>query len=82
MISQILGFSVLFILVLGGIIGAILRFTLLGSVKANLSNRIPNADERIESTLKQSCAKPDKKDRKTSVQSVRKTIYRDRRWVS
>ena len=41
MISQVIGFSVLFILVFGGIIGTIIRFTLFGNVHANVSNRIP-----------------------------------------
>ncbi|MDE6852988.1 MAG: hypothetical protein K2J67_11000 [Lachnospiraceae bacterium] len=74
MISQILGFTVLFILVFGGIIGAIIKFTLMGSVKANLSNRIAMADERIESALKQTNDKPDTKRSETSAQSARKTV--------
>lgn len=51
MISQILGFSVLFILVFGGIIGAIVKFTLQGKVQINVNNRI--SEERLENTLKQ-----------------------------
>lgn len=72
MISQILGFSVLFILVFGGIIGAILKFTLLGNVHANVSNRIP--EERIEDALKQTGAKPNTKSRKISEQSVKRNV--------
>lgn len=76
MVSQILGFSVLFILVFGGIIGAIIKFTLLGSVKANLGNRVAVADKRIESALKQANDKPDTKRSETSAQSARKTVCR------
>lgn len=82
MVSQIVGFSVLFIMVFGGIIGAIVKFTLMGSVKANLNSRIANADERIESALNQKQEKSDTKHSDTPAQSAGKTIYRDRRWVS
>lgn len=72
MISQILGFSVLFILVFGGMIGAIFKFTLQGSVKANLGNRI--SEKRIEDILNPTSAKTDTESRKSSVQSARKTV--------
>jgi len=74
MISQILGFSVLFILVFGGIIEAILKFTLQGSVQANLSNRIQEA--RIKDALKQTDVKPDMESRKNLAPSARDTIRR------
>lgn len=51
MISQILGFSVLFILVFGGAIGAIVKFTLLGNVQTDQRSR--TAEERIENSFKQ-----------------------------
>lgn len=72
MISQILGFSVLFILVFGGIIGAILKFTLLGNVHANVSNRIP--EKRIEEALEQTSTKPNAKRRKISGQSAKRNV--------
>lgn len=49
MISQILGFSVLFILVFGGSIGAIVKFTLQGNLEASVNNRI--SEKRIEDAL-------------------------------
>ena len=69
MISQILGFSVLFILVFGGIIGAVLKFTLLGNVHVNVGNRIP--EKRIAGALEQTGAKPNAKSRKASKQSAK-----------
>lgn len=75
MISQILGFSVLFILIFGGAIGSIIKFTLLGNIQANLSNRI--AEERIENALKQTSASPtDTKGRTTSRQSDTEITWR------
>ena len=68
MISQILGFSVLFILVFGGIIGAVLKFTLLGNVHANVG-RI--SEKRIAGAIEQTGAKPNAKSRKASKQSAR-----------
>lgn len=76
MVSQIVGFSVFFILVFGGIMGAIVKFTLVGSVKANLNNRIANADERIESALNQKQEKTDTKGSESSEPLVRKPICR------
>lgn len=65
MISQILGYSALFILVFGGIIGAIIKFTLSGSVQANVNHRIP--EEKIDDVLEQTGVKQEKE--KTSSQS-------------
>lgn len=82
MISQILGFSVFFVLVFGGIIGAIVKFTLVGSVKANLNNRIGNADERIDGALNHKQEKTDAKQREDFAQPVDKDVCGDQRWVS
>lgn len=72
MISQVIGFSVLFILVFGGIIGTIIRFTLFGNVHANVSNRIP--EKRIDEALEQTCTKRNAKSRKISGQSAQRNV--------
>ena len=78
MISQVIGFSVLFILVFGGIIGTIIRFTLFGNVHANVSNRIPEKriHEALEQTgkLEQTCTKRNAKSRKISGQSAQRNV--------
>lgn len=75
MISQILGYSTLFILVFGGIIGAIIKFTLSGSAQVNVNHRIP--EEKIDDVLEQIGVKQEKEKEKekekTSSQSHEKS---------
>lgn len=74
MISQILGFSALFILVFGGVIGAVAKFTLHGNVQAEVRNRM--AEERMENAFGQTGAIPDTESSVTSGRADRKAACR------
>lgn len=74
MIAQILGFSALFIMVFGGVIGAIVKFTLSGVVQTKVSSRVP--EEKIDSVLEETNMISTDKTEKSSHQSMDKNMHK------